>query len=388
MNVTFIILILINLSFAGIGLPHSVLGSAWPVMYNDINSTVTSLGFISMLLMFGTTIASFFTGKLLQLYNSGIIITSGLFLIFLSLCGFALSSNFIFICISAVPLGIGTGLTDATLNSYSAAHYGAKHMNWQHCMWGLGAATGPVLMAYGMAINSWRTGYFIIGGAVLVILLFLFLSLPMWKRKLVNNETAQNLIKTPQNYKTLFKLRGFKLSLVIFLTYVAAETSIGLWGSSYLVFAKNIPPETAARWISLYFVGITAGRFFSGLLAVLLSSKQLVWLGCIVFGCGIITTQIPLGNATLTLMSGFLIMGLGCAPVFPTLMHLTPSKFGTDYSKMAVGVQVSSAYAGSAMIPPLYGLIAAQFGNHLLPVFLGVLLLIFTTAIYLYNKIN
>ncbi|MCL2857875.1 MAG: MFS transporter [Oscillospiraceae bacterium] len=381
---TVLILILINISFVGVGLPNSLLGSAWPSMHGEIGVPVSYVGIISMIYLGGTVVASFFSGKLLARFTAGICTFMNVSMIGLSLIGFSLSSSFIFLCVFALPLGIGTGFTDAVLNSYSAMHFGAKHMNWHHCFWGVGATIGPVFMSYGIASSSWRVGYQITGVVVVAIAVALLFSLPLWKKFAKLSDTSTEEANKPQSFGSLFRLPGFKTSLAIFFVYVSAEATVGLWGSSYLVMSRGIAPELAAGWLSLYFLGMTLGRFISGFVAMLLTGRQIIWLGCVLFGCGIVFLQIPVGNAAYLI--GFFLMGLGCAPIFPTLVHSSPTRFGARYAQTAIGVQISSANIGATVTPPLFGLLAARVGHGLFPVFLGFLLAVMALMIGMLNK--
>ena len=385
---TAIILVIINLSFIGVGLPNSLLGSAWPSMQGEVGVSVSYMGILSMLYLGGSVVANFFSGKLLKRFAPGNAIFVNVLIIALSLFGFSMSGHFLLLCVFALPLGIGIGFADAMLNSYSAMHFSAKHMNWHHCFWGIGAAVGPVFMAYGISAGSWRMGYQITGVVVAVIAVALLLSLPLWKKFSKISPGTQDTAETgqtPESYGSLFRLQGFKLSMAIFFVYVAAEATVGLWGASYLVMARGISPELAAGCLSLYFVGMTLGRFLSGFLSMLLSSRQIIWLGSTLFGCGIVFLVLPLGSASYWV--GFFLMGFGCAPIFPTLVHITPARFGAAYAQTAIGVQMSSSNIGGAAIPPVFGLIAAQIGHGFFPVFLGVMLAIMAVMIWRFDKV-
>ena len=381
-----IILVLINVSFIGVGLPNSLLGSAWPSMYGEIGVPVAQMGILSAIYLGGTVLASFFSGKLLMRFRTGSAVLVNVLAIALSLLGFSMAGSFVLMCVFSFPLGIGTGFADAMLNSFSAMHFDAKHMNWHHCFWGVGATAGPVFMAYGMSVGSWRVGYQITGVIVLCIAVALVLSLPLWRKFSKVSVSQQQTEQAPQDYGSLFRLRGFKTSMTVFFVYVAAEATVGLWGSSYLVIAKGVPPELAAGWLSLYFLGITLGRFLSGFLAMLLSSRQILWLGCALFGCGVVFIELPLGNAAFIV--GFFLMGLGCAPIFPNILHATPSRFGAEYAQSAIGIQISSANIGATLIPPLFGVVAARIGHGFFPVFLGLLLATMVLLICSLNKIK
>ena len=382
-----LILILINISFVGVGLPNSLLGSAWPSMYGEIGVPISYMGIISMIYLGGTVVASFFSGQLLRRFQAGSCVLVNVLMIALSLLGFSLAGSLPLMCVLALPLGVGTGFADTMLNSYSATHFTAKQMNWHHCFWGVGATIGPVFMAYGISAGSWRVGYQITGAIVLCITVMLVFSLPLWKKfEKVSATVGAQADQPPPSYGSLFRLRGFKLSTAVFFVYVAAEVTVGLWGASYLVSARGIAPEVAAGWLSLFFLGMTIGRFISGFITAILTVRQIIWLGCALFGCGIAALQIPLGGAVYIV--GFFLMGLGCAPIFPNLIYQAPARFGAQYSQSAIGVQISSANIGATAVPPIFGVIAARLGHGLFPVFLGVLLVALIFMISALNKIK
>jgi len=355
-------------------------------MHGELGMPIYHMGIISMIYLGGTAMASFFSGKLLRRFRAGSCVFANMLMIAFSLLGFSLAENFMLIGLLAFPLGVGVGFADTLLNSYSALHFKARQMNWHHCFWGVGAATGPIFMAHGISVSSWRVGYQITGVVVLCIAVALLLSLPLWKKFAQASGGAIQADKTPLSYNGLFRLRGFKLSTAIFFVYNAAEATVGLWGTSYLVIARGIAPELAAGWLALYFLGITIGRLVSGFVTVLLTSRQIIWLGCALFGLGIIFLWIPIGNAAF--MIGFFLMGLGCAPIFPNMVHSAPARFGAEHSQAAIGVQISSANIGATALPPLFGVIAARLGHGLFPIFLAILLGAMVSMIAALNKIK
>jgi fucose permease len=299
-----------------------------------------------------------------------------------ALIGFSFSRVFLTLCLCAVPLGLGAGSVDAALNNYVALHYKARHMSWLHCFWGIGASLGPIIMsAFLINRNSWNLGYRTIGIIQFFLVVVLFLALPLWKNSNMQKSTAQhNSIK----FKQLFRIAGVKQILIAFFCYCTIETITGLWGSSYLVMVKNISPEIAAQWIALYFVGITSGRFISGFITMKLNNRNMIRLGQLLIGGGIIVLVLPFGNSTL--LAGFFMIGLGCAPVFPSLLHETPRNFGGEYSQAIMGIQMASAYIGSTLMPPIFGWLASHIGFTIFPIFIGLILILKIIMIEVLNR--
>jgi fucose permease len=289
-----------------------------------------------------------------------------------ALIGFSSFPVFIALCLFAVPLGLGAGSVDAALNNYVALHYKARHRSWLHCFWGIGASMGPIIMsAFLVQQNSWILGYRTIGIIQFCLVLLLFISLPLWEKQGAPKTTAE---QGPVKLTKLFHMAGVKQVLIAFFCYCTIETITGLWGSSYLVLEKNISPQIAARWIALYYIGITTGRFISGFVTIKLNTRQMIRLGQGIMACGIIVLLLPLGDKAL--LPGLFLIGLGCAPIFPSLLHETPKNFGGEYSQAIMGIQMASAYIGTTLMPPIFGRIASHIGFTLFPLFIGLILLI------------
>ncbi|MDR3123371.1 MAG: MFS transporter [Treponema sp.] len=369
---TILLLIIIYLSFVSLGLPDSLFGSAWPSMYKILNVPLHYAGFIAMIVAAGTVISSIFSEKIIRRFGTAIVTAVSVLMTAAALAGGSFSRSFLRLCLCAVPLGLGAGSVDAALNNYVALHYKARHMSWLHCFWGIGASLGPLIMsAFLTHGHSWNSGYRTIGIIQFCLVLLLFVSLPLWKeKKTQETSTRQNLIQ----FKELFSIAGLKQALIAFFCYCTIETTTGLWGASFLVIAKNISPEAAARWIALYYLGITFGRFVSGFVTMKLSNRQMIRLGQTLIGCGIIILVLPFGNGML--LSGFFITGLGCAPIYPSLLHETPKNFGEEYSQAAMGIQMASAYIGTTLMPPLFGWVASYTKFAIFPAFIGIILIL------------
>jgi fucose permease len=370
-----ILLLIIYLAFISLGLPDALLGSAWPAMFENLNVPVDYAGIISMIVAAGTVISSLFSGSLIQKFGEAKVTTISVILTAIALMGFSYSHHFLFLCLLGIPLGLGAGSVDAALNNYVALHYQAKHMNWLHSFWGIGAAIGPMIMAGYLARGmSWSNGYNTIAWIQIGLVVILILSLPLWGNKQLANDAEQKGVSG--NLLNLLKtIPGLKQALLIFFCYCTIEATFGLWGASFLVFEKGYAADEAARLVSLYYVGITAGRLFSGFLTKYFSNRQLVNIGQVVIAVGLGLLFMPYDAM---LLPGFLMVGLGCAPIFPSLLHETPVNFGEKHSQKIMGMQMASAYVGITLMPFLFGKITTLTGYSSLVFFLGIFLLLMT----------
>jgi len=383
--VSTVLLIIIYLSFISLGLPDSLLGSAWPSMYGGLNVPLHYAGYISMIIAGGTVVSSFFSAKIIRRLGTGIVTALSVLMTAVALLGFSFSGAFVLLCLWAVPLGLGAGSVDAALNNYVALHYKAKHMSWLHCFWGVGASTGPIIMSFFLINkNSWNLGYRTIGVIQCCLVAVLFITVSLWGKNKSQNSDEKNEASKGIKFKELFHTAGVKQVLVAFFCYCSLESTAGLWGSSFLVMEKNISPEIAAQWISLYYIGITAGRFVSGFLTMKLNNRQMVRLGQTLIACGIIALVIPLGKVLL--LPGFFIIGLGCAPIYPSLLHETPRNFGSEKSQAIMGIQMASAYIGTTFMPPLFGRMTSYFSFKFFPLFIGGILILNIVMVELLNK--
>ncbi|GHV10666.1 MFS transporter [Spirochaetia bacterium] len=342
-------------------------------MYGSLGAPLHYAGIVSMIVAAGTVVSSILSERIIRRLGTGLVTAVSVLMTAAALTGFSLSRNFTALCFCAVPLGLGAGSVDAALNSYVALHYKARHMNWLHCFWGVGASIGPLIMSAYLTNNQpWNLGYRTVGVIQFCLAALLFVSLSLWGK----NTTLKEIQKQERTitYRELFGLSGVKQVLAAFFCYCSIEQITGLWGSSYLVIVKNISPQLAAQWIALYYGGITAGRFVSGFLTLRLNNRQMIRLGQGFVACGIAFLLLPFG--VIPLLSGFFIIGLGCAPIYPALLHETPENFGSEYSRILMGIQMATAYIGITVMPPLFGWIASHLNFNIFPVFLGVLLLL------------
>jgi len=380
---TLLLLIIIYFAFISLGLPDSMLGSAWPSMYITLKVPLHYAGFVSMIIYCGSIISSIFSEKIIRRFSTGTVTMISVFLTAAALFGFSVSGSFVFLCLCAIPLGLGAGTVDAALNNYVALHYKSRHMSWLHCFWGIGASSGPIIISYCLSQrHSWNLAYRTVSIIQFCLVLLLIISLPLWKKKMSRESERPEKSETIK-YSKLLKIAGVKEVLSAFFCYCAIEFTTGLWGASFLVMERGIPPETAAKWVSLYYIGITFGRFISGFITMKLTNRRMIRLGQVIIGCGIIIMILPFAN---TLLPGFFMIGLGCAPIFPSLIHETPVNFGREYSQAIMGLQVGSAYIGSTIMPPVFGWIASFLSFRMFPVFIGFVLIIMIILIEALNR--
>lgn len=372
-----LLLALIYVSFISLGLPDSLLGSAWPQMQESLGVSLSLGGVISFLITASTILSSLMSHRVIQRFGTGGVTMCSVAMTALALLGFSLSDSFLVLCLWAIPYGLGAGSVDAALNNFVALHCKAKHMSWLHCFWGIGATGGPYIMGLCLSRGmGWQAGYRTISFLQMALTLILLLSLPLWKKQeqpLSGGETVRP--QTPQ-WRKLLKRPGVKAALTAFFFYSALELTTGLWGSSYMVAVRGISPETAAKWISLFYLGITAGRFFSGFLTLRFSDDTMVRLGEGTAIVGIILLLLPLHN--LFLCVGLILTGLGCAPIYPSLLHATPQRFGKSLSQSLMGTQMAISYLGSTTMPPVSGFLSEKISMGLYPVLLLVFALCMT----------
>ena len=367
-----LLLAIIYLSFISLGLPDALLGSAWPTMHKELNVPISYAGIISMIISAGTIISSLQSDRLTKKFGTGKITAFSVAMTAIALLGFSITHSYIFLCVWAIPYGLGAGSVDASLNNYVALHYESKHMSWLHCMWGIGATIGPYIMGYALTNNNWNAGYRYISIMQIVLTAILFFSLSLWKK---NDEENKEKISTKVlSLKEIIKIPGAREIMICFFCYCALEATTGLWASSYLNIYKGVDIKTAASFGSLFYIGITVGRAISGFITMKLNDNQMIILGESLILIGIILMIIPAVN--ILSLIGFIIVGLGCAPIYPSIIHSTPSNFGAENSQAIIGVQMASAYIGTLAMPPLFGYIANHISISLLPFYLVLILIL------------
>lgn len=371
-----LLLIIIYLSFISLGLPDGLLGAAWPTMYPELGVSVSLAGGISIIVSLGTVCSSLMSERLTARLGTGKVTAISVAMTAVSIFGFSTCRSYWMMCLWAIPYGLGAGSVDASLNNYVAIHYSSRHMSWLHCMWGVGAAAGPYVMGYFLSGGGhWSEGYRTIGGIQVILTVILVLSLRLWKgdKEEQQGESSQT---EPLSIAQALKIPGAKEIMVSFFCYCALEQTTALWASSYLAMEKGVAPETAAFYASMFFIGITIGRGLNGFLTMKCSDTQLIHLGFSIILVGIIAMFLPLGTTVSIL--GLVLIGLGCAPIYPCIIHSTPEHFGTEHSQAIIGIQMASANSGILLMPPLFGLLSNVLGLGLLPVYLLVILVVMT----------
>lgn len=360
------LLVIIYMAFISLGLPDSLVGSAWPVMHTELNVPVSYAGMITMVIAAGTVVSSLLSDRLTKRFGAGLVTAVSVFMTAVALFGFSVSGSFVLLCLWAVPYGLGAGAVDAALNNYVALHYASRHMSWLHCFWGIGATAGPYIMGLCLTRGfKWNSGYMVVGVIQIALVACLVLSLPLWKVKKDGNSGQD----TPHRQITLregLRLPGAKAVLTAFFCYCALEATAGLWASSYMVLHKGIAPQTAAKWASFFYLGITLGRLVSGFVTDRLGDRNMVRCGQLTAFAGTVILLLPAGDGAV--LTGLIMVGLGCAPIYPSLLHETPDNFGVQYSQSMMGMQMACAYVGSTFMPPLFGVAAERISVTLYPV--------------------
>lgn len=379
-----LLLAIIYLAFISLGLPDSLLGSGWPVMYKELDTSISFAGIISMIIAGGTILSSLMSDRLIRKLGTGLVTAISVFLTAAALFGFSVSNSFFLLCIFALPYGLGAGAIDAALNNYVALNYSSKHMSWLHCFWGVGASISPYIMSFALSASlGWRNGYRIVSVIQIILTFVMFMALPLWKNK-QTEELVEASKDAPITIKEKLKIKGLKEVMVAFCAYSAFEAMCCLWISTYLVECRSVDSKSAAAFASLFYLGITFGRFIVGFFANKIGDKGMIRLGiCLILG-GMIFILLPLASYVPALI-GFAIVGFGAAPVYPAFIHSTPENFGRENSQAIIGMQMTSAYIGSTFMPPIFGFVAEYTTVGIYPFWLLVLLLV---ALVISEKMN
>ena len=377
------LLMMIYLSFISLGLPDSMLGSAWPAMNVSLNAPLWGAGLVQMLISFCTILSSLNSAKLIRRFGTGKLTAISVATTALALLGFSLAKNYAFLLLMAVPLGLGAGAVDAGLNNYVALHCEAKHMSWLHCFWGVGTIIGPMILSAVLRVGgSWATGYRAVGLIQCAVSALLFATLGMWKRGNIQQEEYG--AKALSVWEVL-SLPGAKAGMVTFLCYCAVEATLGLWGATYISQVRGVDEATAASFGAMFYIGITVGRAISGFMAMKLLPKQMVRVGQALLALGCIFMMIPAGSTLSGI--GLVVCGLGCAPIYPNIIQDTPVNYGAENSQAAIGVQMAFAYVGSTFLPSIFGALAGVDGYGLLPYFAIGICVLMTVLFGIQKKI-
>lgn len=381
-----LLLAVIYLAFVSLGLPDALLGAAWPVMTREFDVPVSWQAGISMVISAGTIVSALLSDRMTLRFGAGRVTAVSVAMTALALAGFSFAPGFPVLVLLAIPYGLGAGGVDAALNNYVAVHYESRHMSWLHCMWGLGASLGPYIMGYALSGgHGWHWGYRCVAGIQAALTCLLILSLPLWKRRRVQagdreagpQADGPEAGRKPLGIRGVLAIRGAKEILVMFFCYCALEQTAMLWSSSYMAMGRGIGNTVAASWAALFLIGVTAGRFLSGFMTMRFDDATMIRIGQALILAGIVTLVLPL-PAHLDLIGGLMLIGLGCAPIYPCVIHATPAYFGEDKSQAIVGVQMACAYVGTLVMPPLFGLLAQYVSIRLFPGYLLAILALMT----------
>ena len=397
-----ILLLMIYLAFVSLGLPDALLGSAWPIMYQEFAVPVSYSGTVFMIICGGTILSSLNSEKLNRRFGTGKITAISVLLTAIALFGFSISHSFLMLCLFAIPYGLGAGSVDAALNHYVALHYSSRHMSWLHCMWGLGASVGPYIMGFVLQRGEpWNRGYLIVSIIQFILAIILFCSLSLWKKnpeELTENAASTAKQEAPKqeapkqeapkqeapkqkalSLKEVFAIPGAKESLASFYGYCALEQTVGLWAGSFMVLALGMEEKLAASYVALFYFGITFGRFLSGFFTMKWKDEQMVLGGSAIVFFGIFLLFTPWSKALV--LPALILIGLGCAPVYPSVIHSTPYNFGVEHSSALIGAQMAAAYVGTLIMPPLFGVLGRSFSMKLFPYY-SMFLLLFMVFTY------
>lgn len=377
-----LLLAIIYLSFISLGLPDSVLGAAWPSIYPQFDVPLSYAGIVSAIISVGTISSSLFSDRLTRWLGTGKLTLISVAMTATALFGFSVSDSFIALCLWAVPYGLGAGSVDAGLNNYVALHYKSQHMSWLHCFWGVGATVGPYILGYTLtAGQTWNQGYRYISLIQITLTFILLMSLPIWKKRMSTvSVDGVEVEDKALSLKEIFAISGAKEVMFFFFCYCALEQVMGLWAGSYLNLYRGLSAELSAKLAGMYFLGLTFGRGVSGFISMKLDDTSMIRLGLAIIAVGIVVMLLPLG--TTCSIIGLILVGLGCAPIYPCTIHSTPAHFGAENSQAIIGVQMACAYTGICLMPPVFGIIARNISIALFPWFS----MLFLVAMYFMHE--
>lgn len=381
-----LLLVIIYLGFISLGLPDSLLGSGWPVMREVLGVPTSYMGYVTMIISACTIVSSFFSDKTTKKFGTHFVTVVSIALTVAGLIGFSFSTKFWMLCVFAIPYGLGAGAIDSALNNYVALHYASRHMSWLHAFWGIGAIASPYVMSYALSASlGWQQGYRIVAYIQIGILVVIACSAPLWKKKNVALAEGEEVEPANLTFLQKLKLKGAICLFITFFCYCALESTVMNWASTYMVEACGITEEKAAAYASMFYIGMAVGRIISGFITGKLGDKNMIRLGTSIVAVGLILLFIPVGKSVVAPIA-FVVIGLGCAPVYPSIIHSTPYNFGKENSQALIGVEMSFAYAGFTFIPPAFGLIAGSAGAKWLPFFALAIFVLFIVMSEVLNK--
>ncbi len=385
-----LLLAIIYIAFISLGLPDSLLGAGWPSMYGDLSVPISFVGGITMITTASTIVSSLLSERMTKYFGIGKVVVGSVFLTAIAMFVYSITKNYYILLVFAIPYGFGAGGVDASINNYVSVHYSSKHMSWLHAFWGIGASVSPFIMSYALLnFDGWQSGYQIVAIIQFVLVIILLFTIKLWGKQNAENFAEEEEKTQPLSFKEAVSVRGVKFVLIAFLCYSALECVSGVWATSWLVYHLGLEAAFAAKFASFIFIGITAGRIFCGFIADKFGDKLLIRGGTAVVFVGLllIITEI----STEIAMVGLIIMGFGCAPIFPSIIHQTPYYFGRRNSQAIIGIQMAFAYTGNTIMPPLFGLVAERVGfgfyGYFL-MFLAVMMFLMCERLNKFMKIN
>lgn len=380
-----LLFVVICIVFIGLGLPDSLLGSAWPAIYANLSLPFSYANFITFLISLGTVISAFFSAKLINKFGTGLLTTLSTLLTALCLLAFSFSNSMLFFCLLSIPLGLGAGAIDAALNNFTASNYSPFHMSLLHCFYGVGISVSPFLMSFALGDNNnWQRGYLIVFFVMLFIALVSFLSLPLWKRVVFKNEKTEVITPKTLSFRQMIKVPAIRTAVVMFFCSVSLEFTCGIWACTYLVNTQGLTEAVASTYLTFYYAGITIGRLISGFVSKVLKVEKIVYVGYSIVLIALVIMFLPL-PPMFKALSLFLI-GFGNGPTFPNLTYITPENFGKDVSQSIIGLQMASCNIGILLMPPLFGFIAEGLGLDIFPIYLAVLYVLMVVFTLIYSK--
>lgn len=360
------LLAIIYLTFVSLGLPDSVFGAAWPQAYVDIGVAQSMGSLYSVVTGITSGGTSFMAGKLIRRFGTGSVTAVSVGFTVAGLVGISFAPNFIVMMICAVVMGMGAGAIDTGLNNYVSRNYKAGHMNWLHCFWGVGVTASPIIMSLFLRDGDWRRGYLTIGLIQLAIAVAVAASLPIWKKLAPPAITEDLTAKVPKKgFREIIATRGVVAGILSLGFYCSMEFIVGTWGASYLVNASGNTPADAAKFVSAFFGGIMFGRLVAGFAAFRLKDKSLIRIGTAAALPGMILLALRAG--TVTDVIGMLLIGVGFGPIFPSVIHSVPERFGAEYSADITGYHMGGAYAIAFAVQFTFGFVATNTTFAIMP---------------------
>ena len=360
-----LLVIIIFATYVGLGIPDSLFGTAWPAIYTEFDLPLSYSNFVTGIMYVGTIISSLLSARLTKKLGTPLVVALSTALTAVAILGFSFSENIIMMCLFSIPLGLGAGGIDNVLNTYVALNYKATHVNFLHCSYGVGVTLSPFLMSLALKnSNNWQGGYRTMFFFQLALTLMCFLSIPIWKK--VKEQKATEDETRVVSISTLLKIPIARASLVVYYGSCAIESVCLAWGSTFLVNSKGLTPDKAAGMITFYFIGMTLGRFLSGVLVNKIPPKKIIVIGESITLIAIILTFA--GNPSIAGIGLFLI-GLGNGQIFPNMTHLTPIHMGRDISQSFIGLQGAISYASILLSPITFGLLAEKLSTDIFSIF-------------------